>query len=1707
MKINKIMLIFFIVAICLTLSCVNASDIVSDSNSSCEDYLSSDINMIQVDNVSVSTIKQALDIAGDNGTVYLSDGIYKGEGNSRITVDKSVSIIGSDNTVLDGENRNYLFIVSDNVSVKFKNIKFINAYKSPESYYATYNGNVYGAGIDIKNASVTIEDCTFENSVLHYGSVDKYIYGGAVSNFGDLTVVNSFFVNNTAQSTSGLFSYGGALYNKGKAVIINSSFSKSKSVDFGYGAAIANDGIMFFDNGIIQGSDALQECKGSAIYNAGNLTLTNSVIKDNSIRRSNFNTVFGAVYNAGFLTGYGNLFKNNTAVYENGVTKGSPNIYSNGNINLTYNAFIDNYCHDDISRDIFVNGGDVTSLENNWWNTNSNPYDDELRVNVDEFSSWIMFKVTPEYSKLNISQNITIKAFLTNNIGNIPQMNLLPDFNVTFSTNQISSKKHLVNGIADFIFNYTQNKGLYEVNADLEGFTQTALVDVGKVLTELQFNVSDNITYRDNLTVDVEVISSSGIPTGNVLLKIDGKTYTLNLTDGKASAEISGLIPKDYKMEIIYDGDENYFKAFNDTTVHIQKQSVDLALTIPEIKVGQRGAAIATLLPSGVQGQAILYIDGIRKKIVYLYNGNTTIALNNFAEGRYNITLEFAETNYYYSKVVSALLNVTRYETEINITADDIHVGENATVTISVSPQTLRGEATLIINGVSNEIFIDDTVTNITLSNLAGGHYNVTLIFEGDLRYYPVNVSTSFNVLKTPSELTVDVRQNENDLNGTITVKTNPDACSGVVGVYINYNVYYLNLTKGACEFKVQFDKGTNYIFVFYEGDEKYEGATWNTTLGIDDEFVFIGENSTGYQFNDFNYSIRLIELTGIPMPNRAVSVIFNGQTFNITTNDDGYGYFRLNLPSGTYNISATYKNSTISNTIKVNDIKFNLTTDNISYGDVELIKAEFDKGIFGKVKFIIENNPEVICDIIDSKTQYNISGLKAGKYTVKAVYFNDLTNITQTANFEVSKSDLDLIVDIPGATPYVDQIITVGGLKNATGTLTFVVGSKTYHEKITDGKAVLNLSKLNEGNYSVVISYDGDGNYNPVTKSASFYVKERASDLNISVKSAPYGNDLIVTADLNSDATGTVQFTAGDVIKEATIIDGKAVCNLKGLDAGNYNLTVKYVGNEYYIESANSTSFSVYKANSTIRMYVKEVALGENIRIYADLSPNATGSLSFSMTGYFSPRNKAISDSVAKWYIAPMNTGEYEVIARYAGDKNYYSSDATFILNVTQKKSLMNVEINDVSITERVICRITLNSNDGEPLDSTVVLRVGTRSYNIEINNGAGSMVLGRMAAGNYSYSVAYDGNENYTQASCSGIFKVVENYLDANLTVGDFTKYYGGSDKLAINLKDSNGNPFANQEITVKIGSKVYNVITNSKGIAYADVNLASGDYIAEITFSSNERYRNISANVTVSVLPTVEGIDVVKLYGSGTQYFAIFTDSSGKALSNAKVTFKIGSKSYSISTLPNGIARINININPGTYTISCKNPATGESLSNKIVIYNRIMENKDVSNYYGAKTNYKVRIYSDNATPVGAGKTVTFKVNGKTYKVKTDKNGYAKLAVKLPAKKYTVTASYGKVKVSNKITVKKVLSAKNISKKKSKTTKFSAKLVNSAGKVLKGKKITFKINGKKYTAKTNKKGIATVTIKMTLKVGKHKIKSVYGRTSITNTITIKK
>ena len=1661
---------------------------------------------------SVKTLNKAISLAGDNNSIHLSSGVYSGLDNTRLNITKSLHFIGYDDAVIDGENANYLFIIQDSLTVSFSNIKFINAYKSPRSYSINYNENVYGAALEIKNATVIIDSCVFLNSRLYYDTSDKYVYGAAISNFGDLTITDSYFENNSALSDTGLFSYGGCVYNKGKLLMNRTVLNKSSAIDFGFGAGIANDGDAIVDFSLIVSSTASQECRGSAIYNNGNLRLSNSRIENNTIRRANFNFIFGAIYNNGDLTAYGNVFANNSADYDDPISsfKGSPTIYNVGNLNLSYNAFIDNMGYDGVASDLYFNGGELITADYNWWNTNDNPFE-SYRVNIDEVKAWLTFNILPDYSKLDIGDAVEISAFFSSSTGVLHNIDLLPVFNVSFNIDGIT--KEMVNGNASFIFTRSEEKGSFEIIASICSFNQSAIVDIGKLDTEISIQVPSNITYLDDLDINIEVIGvDSGIPEGNVSVMIADNVYVLELRDGKANLTLSNLLPGESILKVLYGGNDDYFKSFGNATVTIEKQSIDLTLEIPEIRIDQKANAIVGILTEGAYGQGLVYVDGVRKKIVYLYNGETTIQLNNFDEGDYNITVEFLETQYYKAVNASAILKVRKYDSSFNISAEDIFYGETAKIIIIPDPSSLIGQAKLIINGYSTAINIDNPRTVVSLEGLAGGSYDVQLVFEGDSRYYPSNASCSFNVLKYSSGLNVVVDYDEDTLNGTISVKTSPGNCTGVVGVYINYNEYRMELKDGQALFNVRYDKGTNYIFVYYEGDDYHEESTWNTTIGVADDFVLMGKNVTAYQFNDFYYSIRLLEPSGVPLPMRTVTISFNGTSYNVTTDENGFGDFKLNLDSGIYEISATYKNSTVTHSLVIKDIEFSLNANNISYGDVEELKVIFEDEISGKINFVIDGILDVDVDILNRTALYNISGLNAGNYTIKAIYRNDYFSSAESLrNFTIAKAYLSYDVMINDITPEINPIIRLINLANATGEMAFIFNGITYNELISESQAVLTLMEtFAVGNYTVKVSYSGDINYNGFEDSIVFYVKDEFSSIILELSDGVYGEILTATARLNSNATGYVNFTANDLSELIEVQDGIAVWKFTGLDVGTYNLTAKYLGDNHYLSSSNSSLLTVSKANSTIVLYSNEVYLNENIRIYANLSANATGYVTFSILGYYTPRDKIIVDSQAMWYISPLNTGSYTVIASYNGDSNYFGSNSTYILTISQRQAFLTVDIEDIGLNQDAIAKVSLKTRHDEEINGTVILTIGEEIYYINVLNGQSSYNLGRLDEGNYSFSAIYEGNDVFGKASSNGSFIVSDEIFIVNLTANDLEKYYGGAERLVVSTSLIN-KVLSGAKINVLINNKKYQVLTDDEGKAVFDLNILPGKYVATISLESS-KYHASPIKVNIIVKNTIEAFDVVKLYGSATQYYAIFCDDAGNLLANADVKVSVGSKTYTVKTMSNGIASLNLNLKVGNYIVTAMNPVTGEKLSSKLFVYNYLMENKDLSNFCNYKQIYKVRAYK-NGGKVASNVVVQIKVNSKVYKVKTDKKGYAKLALNLKPGTYAIKATYNKFAVSNRLTVKHILKAKNVKVKKSaKRIKIKVSLKKVNGKYLKNKKIILKFNKKTFKVKTNKKGIASFTIKKkfykSLMVGKkYSYKVVYGKDTIKKVIRFRK
>ena len=174
-------------------------------------------------------------------------------------------------------------------------------------------------------------------------------------------------------------------------------------------------------------------------------------------------------------------------------------------------------------------------------------------------------------------------------------------------------------------------------------------------------------------------------------------------------------------------------------------------------------------------------------------------------------------------------------------------------------------------------------------------------------------------------------------------------------------------------------------------------------------------------------------------------------------------------------------------------------------------------------------------------------------------------------------------------------------------------------------------------------------------------------------------------------------------------------------------------------------------------------------------------------------------------------------------------------------------------------------------------------------------------------------------------------------------------------------------------------------------------------------------------------------------------------------------------------------------------------------------KIIDNNDISVDYGSGSYFSVKVVTGDGHAVGAGAKVKFTINGKTTNATTNSNGIAKIKITDVPKKYTIKTTYNGKTYKNTVTVKQVLKATKVTVKKT-AKKFTLKAkLKINGKLQKGKKITFKFNGKTYKVKTNSKGIAKKVLKKNvikkLKKGKtYTVKVTYLKDTIKTTVKVK-
>ena len=582
----------------------------------------------------------------------------------------------------------------------------------------------------------------------------------------------------------------------------------------------------------------------------------------------------------------------------------------------------------------------------------------------------------------------------------------------------------------------------------------------------------------------------------------------------------------------------------------------------------------------------------------------------------------------------------------------------------------------------------------------------------------------------------------------------------------------------------------------------------------------------------------------------------------------------------------------------------------------------------------------------------------------------------------------------------------------NAAGNVIFTVNNKNYTVAIEKGIAKLNIEGLAFGTYDVVANFAGDIRYLPSENKTSFNVSKWNSTVILSVNNIKVGEDAVINIAVPEDVTGLVTVTIDGKSYTVLINNGKGSLILSNLVANSYPITAKYGGNYKYTEGENTTVLTVAKVPSAVNVTANNIKFGEEAVINIAVPNVSLGVATVVVNG--KSYNVAIVDEKGVLNIYNLAAGDYNVDVTYLGDNKYLSSTNAANFTVSKVSDYnMTVDIADIVKGENATITVTI------PEDGTgsVIVTINGTNYKGTVIKGIAKVIIPDLDEGTYKVVTFYTGDNKYDSMIVNGTITVNKNTI-TTLTMNNLVKYFGSSQRLVAKLADALGNPIANATVYFTINGKVHARITDENGTASIAIRLLPGEYKASALFNGTDDYDMAAVNASVLVKNTILGNDTTLYFRNGTQYVAKFLDSNGKALANTDVKFNINGVFYTRVTDENGIARLNIRLDPASYIITAYNPVTGEQKANNITVLPRIIA-KDLSMKYLDGSTFNAALVDGQGKAI-SGVNITFNINGVFYHRTTDVNGVASLNIRLISGVYIITSMYDECWASNKITI---------------------------------------------------------------------------------------
>ena len=1230
-------------------------------------------------NSPVSSIRRALELAGNCQSIILMDGEYS---ESNLEINYDLLIKGESNASLT--NSTSFIVNAENFTLK--NLKIQNIIG--ETFIKHIRGNLIADKCVFDNNGVSR---LFDSDNLN---VSRSIFTNnklIVNNNGFATIKNSIILNNTQIIANNLASidlgcnwWGNALDNVSKPVDLNIdnwlllNATSSKGALENSQTSIVQFGILLYENGLASKYDGLIGFNLSLSASNGSVS-KDSIAYDGTV-----------IFNQ---TGYADsrliaCYNDIEFGLDFEFLKSSPNLLVRfSDVMYNEDLIIRINAPNDVTGNISVRVGSETTVK---------PLSNGIAFTfkyfpAGEYDVFVDYDGDFKYMPQNFSSSVTVRKFNSTTSIGIGEVNVGQDLTISVSTsrgttgnvnltiNDMSTILTLENIQASYVYRNIP-RGDYLITANYLGddrnlpSNDTYFLEVDNLEPVFSANVSDS-NYGEYAVIDVLFVDENS--RGWVSASIDGITNSSQVLGGRARICLKGAdAGVDRELEIFYSGDNTYHNRTITANMTVGKSNFTFPMTSEDIFVGH-DAVISIVVPMKTTGN--FTINGTVLSIPM--SGELSYVIPDLDVGEYTITAVY-EGNNYFTVSNSTTFNVFEYPSP-QWTNDGVDT-ENTQKTDYVSSSTGHVAWADQINSTVIANIVLDSEGNLYLAS-TGGIYsydpdgNLRWIYQSDARL------GNFSGLAIGRDIIISPRAGDT----IYLIRNVMDLVNQTTGEKYGTS----NIFQASSTFVPVIDSNA---FIYTASEYQFEGDGYNLVITP----FRIWENGG----NPILLSLGKIKPIAAPTVNEDMLVVLGNRSLMIF---DAHTRLVNAIKNGNFrNVRPVIGDGNIVYSI-LGDSIIAFTIDGSQYGskmpisggagnhllidnDLGVLYAtNADGNLYAYDLFTYEET--LITDLnitsgilIDGNHNlYFASGCEFygmasnGSILWKADLGSRINGtpimnrdgviyVTSEDNclFALSGADaLDpvLTASVLDIVEGENAVISISIDNQTTGIVSFVLDGISYSFDASKGTMVFAVPNLRAGVYKFDVAYPGDLRFNGASKAVSFTVKAIASlDTQVS------GNGL--TLSLPRDATGSLSVNVNGQTYVKDLVGGKASFTLP---YGTYDAIVSYSGDGKYAGFTKTVQVSVQRLaqaskvtkkatkiiakKKTFKRKVKVKKYTVTLKSGKALIKKVKLSLKIAKKTYKATTNKK---GKATFKIRKLSKkGKYTAIVKFAGNKNYKAS------------------------------------------------------------------------------------------------------------------------------------------------------------------------------------------------------------------------------------------------------------------------------------------------------------------------------------------------------------------------------------------------------------------------------------------------------------------